>query len=119
VDTLAASPVQLLVLERVEGAEHMARYYVLSIEPTLFGDAALVREWGRIGHGRKRRLDLYADNRQAAVALTIWLARKMKRSYAPRARTTAPTSTLSEPSPKQSPQPASRAALPSCCSTSL
>jgi predicted DNA-binding WGR domain protein len=27
----------------------MARYYVLSIEPSLFGDASLIRQWGRIG----------------------------------------------------------------------
>jgi hypothetical protein len=27
----------------------MARFYALAIEPTLFGDMALVREWGRIG----------------------------------------------------------------------
>ncbi|WP_461324638.1 WGR domain-containing protein [Bradyrhizobium diazoefficiens] len=26
----------------------MARFYVLTIEPTLFGDTALVREWGRL-----------------------------------------------------------------------
>ena len=50
----AASPssaqrVQLLVLERVEPACNMARYYVLSVELTLFDDAALVREWGRLG----------------------------------------------------------------------
>ncbi len=27
----------------------MARYYALSIQPTLFGEAAIVRCWGRIG----------------------------------------------------------------------
>jgi hypothetical protein len=32
--------VQLLILARVDPA----RYYVLSVEPTLFGDTALVRE---------------------------------------------------------------------------
>lgn len=34
---------QVLVLERRDPALNMARFYVLSIEPTLFGDAALVR----------------------------------------------------------------------------
>ncbi|WP_247419007.1 WGR domain-containing protein [Bradyrhizobium sp. 159] len=27
----------------------MARFYVLPIEPPLFGDTALLREWGRLG----------------------------------------------------------------------
>src|SRR5271170_4762415 len=34
---------QVLVLERVDRAKNMARFYVLSIEPTLFEDLALVR----------------------------------------------------------------------------
>jgi predicted DNA-binding WGR domain protein len=81
IDASALPPLQLLVLDRIAAADNMARYYVLSIEPTLFGDAALVREWGRIGHGGKRRLDLYTDDRQAAIALDLWLARKTKRGY--------------------------------------
>lgn len=28
---------------------NMARFYALSIEPTLFGDVCLTRRWGRIG----------------------------------------------------------------------
>jgi predicted DNA-binding WGR domain protein len=80
----ALPSLQFLVLDRIAAADNMARYYVLSIEPTLFGDAALVREWGRIGRGGKRRLDLYADHRQAAVALELWLARKTKRGYSRR-----------------------------------
>ncbi len=39
----------------------MARYYVLSIEPSLFGDAALIREWGRIGRTGQRRVELYEN----------------------------------------------------------
>ena len=40
---------QMLVLERRNASRNMARFYVLAIEPTLFGEMALVREWGRIG----------------------------------------------------------------------
>jgi hypothetical protein len=39
----------VLVLERVDRTKNMARYYVLSVEPTLFVESALVRRWGRIG----------------------------------------------------------------------
>ena len=38
-----------IVLERVDPARNIARYYVLSIEPTLFAKHTLIRRWGRIG----------------------------------------------------------------------
>jgi predicted DNA-binding WGR domain protein len=77
--------VQLLVLERVDPARNMARYYVLSVEPTLFGDTALVREWGRIGTPGRRRLDLFAKHSDALIPLRDWLARKKRRGYELRA----------------------------------
>lgn len=58
-----------LVLDRSDPAQNMARFYVLAIEPTLFGDVALVREWGRRGCSGRRRLDLYGDQETAAEAL--------------------------------------------------
>lgn len=72
---------QMLVLDRTEPEHNMARFYVLSIEPTLFGDAALVREWGRWGRSGRRRLDLYDDVSKAAEALEDWLVRKTRRGY--------------------------------------
>ncbi len=38
-----------LYIERRDPARNMARFYALSIEPTLFGDVCLTRRWGRIG----------------------------------------------------------------------
>ncbi len=78
-----ASNIQLLVLERREPAVDMARFYVLSIEETLFGDTALVREWGRIGTAGRRRLDLFKRRAQASEALELWLGRKVRRGYRP------------------------------------
>lgn len=76
---------QFLVLERRDPAQNMARFYVLSLEPTLFGDdVALVREWGRLGRQGRRRLDLYADAVVASEALDIWLQRKIRRGYSAR-----------------------------------
>ena len=34
---------------KIDPAKTMRRFYRLSVEPTLFGDFALVREWGRVG----------------------------------------------------------------------
>ena len=61
---------QILVLERVDHDHNVHRYYVLSVEPTLFGDAGLRREWGRIGHhGGAARLELHEDVGAATRAL--------------------------------------------------
>ncbi len=73
--------VQLLILERREPAANMARFYVLSLEPTLFGDTALVREWGRLGAQGRRRLDLFEARAHAGEALDVWLQRKLRKGY--------------------------------------
>jgi len=80
-DEVADRRLQMLVLERRDASCNMARFYVLSIEPTLFGDMALVREWGRIGSSGRRRLDLHSDKMSAGEALDLWLARKTRRGY--------------------------------------
>lgn len=59
----------------------MARYYVLAIEPSLFGDATLIREWGRIGRSGQRRVELYEHQSYALEALETWLERKRRRGY--------------------------------------
>ena len=58
---------QVLVLERVEPNANINRYYVLAVEPTLFGDVGLRREWGRIGNrGGASRLELHEDQQCSA-----------------------------------------------------
>ncbi|ODT03211.1 MAG: WGR domain-containing protein [Mesorhizobium sp. SCN 65-20] len=75
------TPASDLHLERVDATRNMARFYRLSVAPTLFGDVALVREWGRIGTLGRRRLDLYVDERSARNALAILSEAKVKRGY--------------------------------------
>jgi hypothetical protein len=36
-------------LERRDPARNVARFYAITVAPTLFGPWVLVREWGRIG----------------------------------------------------------------------
>ncbi|MBB6357777.1 putative DNA-binding WGR domain protein [Aminobacter aganoensis] len=59
----------------------MARFYRLSVERSLFGCAALVREWGRIGTSGRRRLDLFAEAADAEAALCKLAASKRRRGY--------------------------------------
>ncbi|HEV7325563.1 MAG TPA: WGR domain-containing protein [Bosea sp. (in: a-proteobacteria)] len=70
-----------ILLERIDPSQNMARFYVLSIEPTLFGDSALVREWGRIGSSSQRRSELFSQQSEAHLALDAWLKRKRRRGY--------------------------------------
>ncbi|WP_201842393.1 WGR domain-containing protein [Microvirga zambiensis] len=73
--------IQYLVLDRCDPSCNMARYYVLAIEPSLFGDATLIREWGRLGRSGQRRVELYENQSCAMEALELWLERKRRRGY--------------------------------------
>jgi predicted DNA-binding WGR domain protein len=86
------SPALNIVLERVDPARNIARYYVLSIEPTLFAKHTLIRRWGRIGCLGRERLQFFGreDASRAQVTLETWLARKRKRGYAPRSESVRP-----------------------------
>ena len=65
----------VLVLERVDRTKNMARYYVLSVEPTLFAELSLVRRWGRIGGAGRTRIDLHERHQQPErMAFARWPA---------------------------------------------
>ena len=38
-----------VILRRIDAAQNMARFYLLDVQPDLFGGWSLIREWGRIG----------------------------------------------------------------------
>ena len=56
---MAHDTIHYLVLHRRDPNCNMARYYVLSIETSPFGDASLIREWGRTGRPGRKRIELY------------------------------------------------------------
>jgi len=74
-------PSTILHLQRLDPSRNMARFYCLSVERSLFGDAVLVREWGRIGTLGRRRLDLFANTTQAQEAMRRLAASKVRRGY--------------------------------------
>jgi predicted DNA-binding WGR domain protein len=76
--------IQYLVLDRRDPDANMARFYVLSIEASLSGDVALIREWGRIGTAGQRKIELHANEGSAMEALETWLRRKQRRGYVTR-----------------------------------
>jgi predicted DNA-binding WGR domain protein len=79
--------VPFVILERHDPTRNMARYYVLSIESSLFGDTALVRHWGRLGRTGRQRIDLFRQHAHAIESLEAWFARKARRGYVVRSHT--------------------------------
>lgn len=69
------------ILYRIDPTRNMARFYVLDIQPTLFGEVSLVREWGRIGAGGRAKIETYRTGEAAALALARMEARKRRRGY--------------------------------------
>ncbi|MFG1404401.1 WGR domain-containing protein [Xanthobacter sediminis] len=79
---MRAQPYQLYV-ERRDASRNVARFYAMSIEQTLFGQACLIRRWGRIGtHGQTMQHSF--DQEDEAVQLFLDLLRqKRNRGYHP------------------------------------
>lgn len=72
-----------LHIQRVDPNRNMARYYELSLEPTLFGEISLVRAWGRIGRRGQRRVDLFATEKRAVEVFLEILRKKRAKGYRP------------------------------------
>jgi predicted DNA-binding WGR domain protein len=70
-------------LQRVVPARNMHRFYRITLAPTLFGDWALIREWGRIGSPVGQRMEQwFATESEALGALNSLIATKRQRGYA-------------------------------------
>jgi predicted DNA-binding WGR domain protein len=70
-----------LTLTRCDPSRNMARFYRLDVQPDLFGQWTLWREWGRIGRGGQVRMDTFATADQAATALDKMRRAKVRRGY--------------------------------------
>jgi predicted DNA-binding WGR domain protein len=60
---------------------NMARFYKMLLAPTLFGECALVREWGRIGSGGQVKADAYPNAGAALLAMQALVRLKQRRGY--------------------------------------
>lgn len=70
-----------LYLTRVDASQNMARYYRMTLQPTLFGEWSVVREWGRIGRGGQVRATPYSSENSAVEAMTLIERQKYRRGY--------------------------------------
>lgn len=68
-------------LRRIRPELNEWRFYAMSVQPDLFGGAALVRQWDRIGTTGSQCLDLYPDEGTAINALSKMVRYRQKRGY--------------------------------------
>ncbi len=68
-------------LKRIDAAAGMARFYVVTIQPTLFGEWAVVREWGRIGQGGTVRDRVLPSEQEARSVAEEIIVSKARRGY--------------------------------------
>ncbi|MFT4118301.1 WGR domain-containing protein [Bradyrhizobium sp.] len=69
-------------LRRVDAARNMRRFYRLSLQPTLFGGVAVVRNWGRIGTNGQTMMQTFDDSMSAGEAFERLARTKRRRGYA-------------------------------------
>jgi len=69
------------LLFRIDPTQNMARFYLLAIEPTLFGGSSLTRCWGRMGTKGQTKIDLFDTAVEAMEASRRLLSSKLRRGY--------------------------------------
>ncbi|HQU69642.1 MAG TPA: WGR domain-containing protein [Albidovulum sp.] len=72
-------------LTRHDPDRNMARFYALTLEPTLFGEVALLRTWGRIGTRGQVRMETFAEANAAGATREKLERLKRRRGYSDRA----------------------------------
>lgn len=70
-----------IYIERTDTTSNMARFYALSIEPTLFDEICLVRRWGRIGTYSQKKTMFFASEAEAMKQFAEIRRQKARRGY--------------------------------------
>lgn len=77
---MIAQPYHLYV-ERKDASRNLARFYAMSIEPNLFGEACLTRRWGRIGTNGQMKSHQFEKEQEAVELFLELLRQKRRRGY--------------------------------------
>ena len=70
-----------ILLYRIDASKRMHRFYRLDVQPDLFGQWCLMREWGRIGNTGQTRSLPFPTPQEADAALKAHRQRKERRGY--------------------------------------
>ena len=68
-------------LRRIDPSRNMRRFYKLAVQPTLFGGASVIRNWGRIGTNGQSMMETFDSNGDAATASIRLERAKRRRGY--------------------------------------
>jgi predicted DNA-binding WGR domain protein len=71
----------LTYLTRADPTRNVNRFYLVVVTPTLFGEWALVREWGRRGSPGTMRLHSYRRREEAHVEEQRTIKRRLQWGY--------------------------------------
>lgn len=74
----ASGPVHL---RRIDPTRNMRRFYTLDIQPTLFGGASVIRNWGRIGTTGRSMVETFDSDGEATCASIRVERAKRRRGY--------------------------------------
>jgi len=68
-------------LRRIDPSRNMRRFYELAIQPTLFGGASVMRNWGRIGSNGRSMMETFDSDGDAANASMRLERAKRRKGY--------------------------------------
>ncbi len=68
-------------LRRIDPSRNMRRFYTIAIQPTLFGGASVIRNWGRIGTNGQSKMETFDQPEQAEGAFSRLARTKRRRGY--------------------------------------
>jgi predicted DNA-binding WGR domain protein len=68
-------------LRRINPSRNMRRFYVLVLQPTLFGGASVIRNWGRIGTNGQSMMETFDSDDDAINASRRLERAKRRRGY--------------------------------------
>lgn len=70
-----------MYLTRIDRSRNMARFYAMTLHPTLFGEVALLRVWGRTGRAGQSLMQTFDDGVAAGQAQARLERAKRRRGY--------------------------------------
>ena len=79
--TMQPSTPRPVHIRRIDPERNMRRFYVLEVQPDLFGGASLIRNWGRIGMAGQTMMETFDRPGDANAAFDRLLKAKRRKGY--------------------------------------
>lgn len=71
----------MILLHRIDNSQNMARFYLVMVDLSLFGEWMVLRQWGRIGSRGQQRVELVEGLVAAQRRSQEIVAVKKRRGY--------------------------------------